>query len=100
MEPVLVVATEASMEQMSTLLVDLQRWQLEQGVVRPVLVVTGSAMQSVRPYGYPVECLIPEEQWAGSQPWSHYVRGHIARIRRTYGTTSTLVLGGEWRSVL
>lgn len=57
---------------------------------RPLLLTSTPVFRQVRPYGWPVELVIAQEDWDFPQEWQDYVAARLAMIATRYRTWSTV----------
>lgn len=57
---------------------------------RPLLLTSTPAFRQVRPYGWPVELVIAQEDWDFPQEWQDYVAARLAMIATRYRTWCTV----------
>lgn len=81
-----------SAEQLDQLVEEIAELQVLTAGFRPVFVLATPRLGAPRAFGYPVELLTPESEWADEQPWQEYARVTLASIFSVYRTTASLVV--------
>ncbi|CCH75449.1 hypothetical protein BN11_700006 [Nostocoides australiense Ben110] len=83
---VLVNAVGAGVEAIPGLIEEVAGLQRETLGFRPVLLVSVPCFREVRAQGWPMELVVPQQEWDFEQEWEDYLAGRVAMIATRYRT--------------
>lgn len=93
---VLIDAVATPAEAIPGLLADVADLQEATRGFRPLLLLDVPAFREARAYGYPMELLVPQADWAFDSDWEDYYAGRLAMIATRYRTWATVrVIDGQ-----
>jgi hypothetical protein len=90
-------STNASSGQVVEAVIDeIAEMQLLEAGFRPVFLLDVPAFSRARRYGYLVEFVTPRPAWSGeSAEWSDHVAARVASMTRSYGVSTTIIVGPD-----
>jgi hypothetical protein len=94
--PIIVIDAIGAGDHLDDVLAEVSDLQAETRGFRPVLLLDQPAFGAARAYGYPVELVIPEDEWDFTGEWADYVaRRRAMMLARYRAWTIVAVLDGR-----